>query len=137
VGNVEIVLDLYARGENVLDLIHEDVEWHMPHPGGDLRGRDELIRWWPQFEATWEEHVIDIQKVWELEDGRVLVFFRESGIGRGSGVRTEASPAALWTLRDGRVVHFQGWGDRAEALREVGLSAPPPGGDPPERGAAR
>jgi ketosteroid isomerase-like protein len=129
VGNVDVVLEVYRRsasGESARDLLHEDVDWLMPHPGGAVQGRSELGVWWRDYEATWENRVIEVEDARELEDGRVLVFFTERARGRASGIDTSASPAAIWTLRDGKVARFQAWIDRAEALEEAGL-APPPG----------
>jgi ketosteroid isomerase-like protein len=130
VDNVALVLEVYeraARREYVQDLFHEDIEWVMPHPGGELlRGRAELRDWWRDYESTWENRVVVVEQILELDDERVLVFFTESAVGRASGVETAASPAAIWTIRDGKVARFHAWIDREEALREAGLKEPPP-----------
>jgi ketosteroid isomerase-like protein len=65
--------------------------------------------------------VLELEEVRELEDGRVLVFFTERGRGRTSGVETVAHPAALWTLRHGKILRFEAFGDREEARRRAGL----------------
>jgi ketosteroid isomerase-like protein len=124
VSNAEIVRSLYARWankENPDELYHPDVEWSMPHPGGQVKGRDQVVAFLRSFMGAWEEHVMELEEVRELEDGRVLVFFTERGRGRSSGVETVAHPAALWTLRDGKVKRFEAYGDRYEALRLAGL----------------
>jgi ketosteroid isomerase-like protein len=124
VGNVDVVLSIYervARGEAPGDLFHEDVEWSMPHPGGEAHGLDEVGTFWRDYESTWSERVIELDDVRPIDDERVLVFFRETAVGRSSGIETAASPAAIWTLRDGKVARFQAWIDRADALREAGL----------------
>ncbi len=123
-GNVDVVLTLYervARGDQPRDLFHEDVEWSMPHPGGEAHGLQEVGTFWRDYESTWTERVLVVEEARELEDGRVLVFFRETAVGRASGIETDASPAAIWTLRDGKVARFQAWIDRADALRAAGL----------------
>jgi hypothetical protein len=43
------------------------------------------------------------------------------GRGRSSGVGVEAQSALLFTVRDGLVVHIQGYSDPREALKAVGL----------------
>jgi len=124
VSNTDIVRSLYAHwegGENPAEVYDADVEWSMPHPGGQVKGRDQVVSFLRSFMGAWEEHVMELEQVRELEDGRVLVFFTERGRGRSSGVETVAHPAALWTLRDGRVLRFEAFGDRDEARRRAGL----------------
>ena len=125
-GNIDVVLTIYdrvARGETVRELFHDDVEWSMPHPGGEARGLAEVGAFWRDYESTWTDRVLEVEEVRPLDDERVLVFFRETAVGRASGVETAASPAAIWTLRDGKVARFQAWIDRAHALRAAGLEA--------------
>jgi ketosteroid isomerase-like protein len=126
VGNVEIILSVYdrvARGEGAADLFHPDVEWSMPHPGGEAHGLAELGTFWRDYEATWEDREIELEDVRELDGERVLVLFTERARGRASGVETQASPGAIWTLRDGKIAGFRAWIDRADALRAAGLDA--------------
>lgn len=57
-----------------------------------------------------------------LEAGsRVVIFFRDRGIGRSSGVETEISYASVWDFREGNVVRMKNFLDRDEALRYGGL----------------
>jgi ketosteroid isomerase-like protein len=126
VGNVDLVLTIYdrvARGETVRELFHDDVEWSMPHPGGEAHGLVEVGAFWRDYEATWTERVLEVEEVRPLDDERVLVFFRETAVGRASGIETGASPAAIWTLRDGKVARFQAWIERTDALRVAGLES--------------
>jgi ketosteroid isomerase-like protein len=126
VGNVDLVLTIYdrvARGETVRELFHDDVEWSMPHPGGEAHGLAEVGAFWRDYEATWTERVLEVEEVRPLDDERVLVFFREAAVGRASGIETGASPAAIWTLRDGKVARFQAWIERTDALRAAGLES--------------
>jgi ketosteroid isomerase-like protein len=126
VGNVDIVLTIYdriARGETARELFHDDVEWSMPHPGGEAHGLAEVGAFWRDYESTWTDRVLEVEEIRPLDDERVLVFFRETAVGRASGIETAASPAAIWTLRDGKVARFQAWIERADALRVAGLEA--------------
>jgi ketosteroid isomerase-like protein len=126
VGNVEVVLSIYdrvARGETPRELFHEDVEWSMPHPCGEAHGLEEVGTFWRDYEATWTERVLDVEDVRPIDDERVLVFFRERAVGRASGIEPDASPAAIWTIRDGKVARFQAWIDRTDALRDAGLES--------------
>jgi ketosteroid isomerase-like protein len=124
VSNADIVRSLYARWasrENPDELYHPDIEWSMPHPGGQVKGRDQVVAFLRSFMGSWAAHEIDIEELRELGDGRVLVLSTERARGRTSGIETVAHPAALWTLRDGKIVRFEAFGDRDEALRLAGL----------------
>jgi hypothetical protein len=52
----------------------------------------------------------------------VVLAFRQSGIGRGSGVRTEREFYAVYDLNDSKVVRYRQYESRTEALEAVGLS---------------
>jgi ketosteroid isomerase-like protein len=125
-GNVETILTLYervARGEAAGDLFHEDVEWSMPHPGGEAQGLAEVGAFWRDYEAIWENREIELEDVRELDDARVLVLLTERARGRASGIETHASPGAIWTFRDGKIAAVKAWLDRSEAIRAAGLEA--------------
>jgi ketosteroid isomerase-like protein len=124
VTNAEIVRSLYdrwANGENPGELYDPQIDWSMPHPGGQVKGREQVVAFLRSFIGAWEEHEMDVEEIRELDDGRVLVLFTERARGRWSGVETVVHPAALWTLRDGMVVRFEAFGDRDEARRRWGL----------------
>ena len=123
-SNAEIVRSLYerwARGENAADLYHPEIEWSMPHPGGQVKGADQVVAFLRSFIGAWDDHEIEVEELRELDDGRVLALFNERARGRLSGVETSVSPAGLWTLRDGKIVRFEAYGDRDEGFRRAGL----------------
>jgi uncharacterized protein len=76
--------------------------------------RDSLLRTWSDFTMEAEE----IVPVGES----VLVGVRQRGIGRTSGVPTEARYFTLWTFRGPRVIRIESFRQRAEALEAAGLS---------------
>ena len=53
---------------------------------------------------------------------RVLALGEASTIGRESGVRMDQPLAIVASFREGRIVHFKDYGDKAQALAAVGLS---------------
>lgn len=127
--NVDIVRGIYdrwGRGElpwsgDALEAYDPDVEWTMPHPGLTAHGRDELVHLWRRFLGTWDDYRIELEEIRPVGDDQVLVFFSEHVRGKGAGIESEAHPAAVWTLKDGRAVRFKGYLDRADALEAVGL----------------
>jgi hypothetical protein len=58
----------------------------------------------------------------DLGDDRVLALWRESGIGKGSGIPMEQEGASLFTLRDGLIVRWVAYLGRERALRAAGLA---------------
>jgi ketosteroid isomerase-like protein len=56
-------------------------------------------------------------------DDTVVVVGRVQERGRASGIELETRGAAVWTLSEGKIVHFKIYQSRADALRAVGLDA--------------
>jgi ketosteroid isomerase-like protein len=118
---VRTIHDRWASGDYAADLLHPDIEWYMPHPGGQVRGREEVVAFLRSFMGAWEEHEVEVEEIRPIGDGRVLVFFTERGVGRSSGAATEERPVAVWTVRDGMAVGFEAFGDREQTLSRLGL----------------
>ena len=66
--------------------------------------------------GDWAEQVID------LGGERVLVLSRQTARGKTSGLRFDREFGDLFTLRDGKVLRYVSYWDRAEALEAAGLS---------------
>jgi ketosteroid isomerase-like protein len=126
--DVEIVRGIYERwdrGElpwsgDALEAYDPHVEWTMPHPGLTANGREELVRLWRRFLGTWAEYRIELEEIRPVGD-QVLVLFSEHTRGRGAGIESQVHAAAVWTLRDGRVVRYTAYHGRRDALEAVGL----------------
>lgn len=127
--NVEIVRGIYerwARGElpwsgGALEAYDPDVEYAMPHPGLIAHGRDELVRLWRRYLGTWDTYRIELDEIRAVGDDQILVLASEYVRGKGAGVVTESHHGAVWTLKNGRVVSFQSYSDRQDAVEAVGL----------------
>ena len=74
-----------------------------------------------QFDAAWEEHQSELEEVRALDRERVLVLSIEHFRGR-DGIEVDQSGGAIFTLRDGKIVHLQSFWERASALEAAGLS---------------
>jgi ketosteroid isomerase-like protein len=121
--NVELVRSIYdcwARRADGREHFDPEIEWSLPHPGGQVRGAERVGDFLRDFIAAWSEHDIDLEEVRALDAERVVVLFTERARGRESGIETVARPAAVWTVRDGKAVRFEGFGDREEALKRPG-----------------
>jgi len=84
-------------------------------------GLEGLQQFMADMDEIWEEFRPDPREFLDAGD-RVVVTGRMAGKGKGSGVVVEDDFAGIWTVRDGRVVHWAIQPDRASALAAVGLS---------------
>ena len=83
---------------------------------------------------AWDEHAdsspwggslkLASERIFDVDDERVLVFVYSSGEGEGSGAAVEGRTATEFTIRDGVIVRIKLYKDRTEALesrRAVGV----------------
>jgi len=134
--NVELISRLYRIGEamNLDDLLAAlpklipefaapEIEWIESPNRVDRRtyrgyegARQAMEHWLEQF----DEYSYEPQQIVDCGDD-VLVIAREEGRGAGSGVTVSAESYQLFTVRDGKVVRFCGFPDRASALKAAGV----------------
>ena len=92
----------------------------IPGAGGEYGGTEQfrqfVDRWWGEF----HEPRVEVQELIDAGD-QVLASLTFRGRGKQSGVETNWGLWQLWTLRDGKAVHGQGFTSRAEALEAAGL----------------
>jgi hypothetical protein len=125
--NVELVRSLYQAGDpsRFFDLLSEDVELDFSaYPVPDsrvVRGKDAAIDWSRRWWGTWDEYVLEATEIIDADDDRVVVLQRERGRGKGSGVQLERRWAVIFTVRMGKVVRFQAFESREEALEAAEL----------------
>jgi uncharacterized protein len=87
-----------------------------------FRGRDGVRRWYETIHATLEDFRAQIEDVREVGEGRYLVLLRFTGRGAASGADVTLVGAHVVTLEDGILTAIDGYQDRTEALRAVGLA---------------
>jgi uncharacterized protein len=125
--NVEIVRAAYAamaaRDERrVSEYLRPDVEWIPDRRVGEgpIRGRDKVIEFFTDRASMFGEIGLEVEQILDQND-QVLVFLRVFGSGSASGAGFEIRIAHLWTLRDGKALRGEGFGDRDAALEGAGL----------------
>jgi ketosteroid isomerase-like protein len=129
-GNIELVRDSFAafqRGD--LDWLdrHTDPQVEIAQPPNlpgtstytGKEGMHEALRDWP---SQWEEFRIELIQATALDQGRVLAMTRQVGRGKESGVEVEAVFAFVFTVRRGKLLRWQMFTSREEALEAAGLS---------------
>ena len=86
-----------------------------------LAGMAQAMR---EFLSAWDGFHAHVDEYRELDDERVLVLARWRGRGKASGIELDAAQrqvAALYQVRDGKVIRHVIYLDRADAFAELGL----------------
>jgi ketosteroid isomerase-like protein len=85
------------------------------------RGREGFV----EFMGTWTEDFewsIDLERLIDAGDDRVLAMFHQHATGKASGATVEMHMAVLHELENGRVIRMRNFLNPAEALEAAGLS---------------
>jgi ketosteroid isomerase-like protein len=127
--NVDLVHRMYEafnRGdwEGAFADTSPEIEWETDprHPkAGVYRGRAEFQRFMQDFEDPFEQTVIEPEEFFARGD-RVVAFIKIRRRPSGSTADVEIRIGELWTVRDGKIVRGQAFGEREKALEAAGLS---------------
>jgi ketosteroid isomerase-like protein len=85
-------------------------------------GHDGLRRWQRDFEEVWGDEIrVEPQMYFDLGE-RTLMFYVVAGRGRQSGAQVAMPLAQVARWRDGLAVYNKVYADRADALRDLGVS---------------
>jgi ketosteroid isomerase-like protein len=126
--NVEIVrrgIDAFNRRD--LDAIALDVDpdaevdWSRS-PGveaGIYHGHPACRDFWSTFFDTWERMTVSVDEY--IDCGETVVVPNRTHFWGRDGIEVDAYGVTVVTLRDGRIVEWRLFRERAEALKAVGL----------------
>ena len=91
---------------------------------GLFQGHDGVRRWRDQVFDIFDNARVEPEDIVDVHgDGEtVLMLLRASGTASYTGINVDVEWAAIWTIRDGRLLRAQGYLNRAEALEAAGLS---------------
>jgi ketosteroid isomerase-like protein len=129
--NLDLVRSIYGdweRGDySANDWAHPEIEWVMaegPSPGRwtGLAGMAEGYR---EFLSAWTDFRQQAEGYREVDSERIVVFTLASGRGRTSGMDLRGAwskAAAVFQIRDGKVIRLALYGDRERALADCGLT---------------
>jgi ketosteroid isomerase-like protein len=125
-ANVEVVkriFEAWGRGDfSSVEWADPEIEFSIPGPDPYVhRGVEAAGRAWAEFLDAFEDLSIVGEEFHDAGD-KVIVEQTFRGKGKGSGIPIDDIPgAAVLTLRDGKVIRFQGYVTLAEALASAGL----------------
>jgi ketosteroid isomerase-like protein len=80
---------------------------------------------WRDWLTAWEDFRLEAEEYREIDSERVLVLTRFSARGKASGMelgQMQSKAAALFHVRDGKVVKLVTYWDRENALADLGLA---------------
>jgi ketosteroid isomerase-like protein len=110
-----------------MSLCHEQIEIRNPPDfpvRGVFRGHEGVRRWREQVFEIAENARVEPEEIVDVHDDgeTVLMLLRATGTANYSEIELDLEWAAIWTIRDGKVLRAQGYLNRAEALEAAGLS---------------
>ena len=111
--------------EAAIGICHPEIEFHsvLGISGRAYLGHDGVRQYLDDVESAWKDWIVDVERIVEAEDGRVVIVMTMRARGRGSGASLAERTAHIWTLRDGRLLRNQVYREPKQALRDLGLSA--------------
>ncbi|MEO8595392.1 MAG: nuclear transport factor 2 family protein [Candidatus Solibacter sp.] len=121
-ANIEVIRSTYAAFKTadlpaILSCIAEGAQWHNQGPetvpyAGLYRGKEEIVRFFQTIaeSTTGGEVVVDD---YVAQGDRVIAFGRYRATVRSTGAPIDSPIAHDFTLRDGRIVRWEGYSDTA------------------------
>lgn len=113
---------LHGDYERALAAMAEDIVWDdswFP-TGGVWHGHGGVRQSIADWVETWDEYRYEPSE-YRAAGEKVLAIGHQSGSSKG--LELTADNFQVWTIRDGRAVHVQLFGDRAAALQAAGLGS--------------
>jgi ketosteroid isomerase-like protein len=117
--------DALARGDmdGILDFLDPQLEWRAPESvpwGGIFHGPEgfrEFVGKLLDQPAEFRREILEYLDAGE----RVVVLLRQMGRRKGSDIEYDVPEVHVWTIRDGKIVDFEGSFDTAIVLRTLQL----------------
>ena len=117
--------DALARGDvaGMVDFLDPQVEWRAPESvpwGGTFRGHEgfrEFLGKVLDQPAEFRREMLEYLDAGE----RIVVLLRQMGRRKGSDTEYDVPEVHVWTIRDGKIVDFEGSFDTATVLRTLQL----------------
>ncbi len=87
---------------------------------GTYKGHDGFVRWLEDWDEPWEEWRMEAER-WIDAGDQVVLIFRMTTKGKGSGVEINRQDGMVWTVRNAQVTRIDYYNSEAQTLEAVGL----------------
>jgi ketosteroid isomerase-like protein len=114
--------DLDTWDEYIADDIDYRAVEGAPDDHGPLHGKDAVRAYMQDWQDTFDDLRSEPVELIDAGEDNVIAVIRIGGRAKLSGVETDLTYAALYTLRDGKVARGREYWTREEALKAAGLS---------------
>ena len=108
-----------------LDLCDEQIEISNPPEfpvRGSFHGHEGVRRWRDQAFDVFDDLNVETEKLIDAGDGEtVVMFLRLRGVASYTRIKADEPWAAVWKIRNGKLLHAQGYISRRKALEAAGL----------------
>jgi ketosteroid isomerase-like protein len=110
--------------EAALSVCHPEIEFSsvLGISGRAYLGHDGIHQYFEDIESAWQEWRVEVERVEEGADGRVVIVMTMHASGKGSGATLAERTAHIWTLRDGKLASNEPYRRPEQALEDLGLS---------------
>jgi ketosteroid isomerase-like protein len=119
-----VIEAINERGPDaVLDLLDPEVEFYEDpkFPEAEVfRGRDEVVRNFREFWASFEHVRFEIEDLRDAGGDKVMAVLCEKARGKASGVEVQRRSGWVITFRDGKALRFEIYLDPRDAFEAVG-----------------
>ena len=118
------IWDRYTATGEFSDYLDPDVEIydHDIPESGAYRGVEGFARWVEEAAGQWADYEAVPREFIDAGE-RVVVLLEFTATGAGSGIRLSREDAIVYELRDGLIVRFDYFNNRATALAFAGVGA--------------
>ena len=90
---------------------------------GPYHGHDGIRQWREDVFDVFDDPHVEAEEMLDAGDGeRIVMVLRLQGIAKHTRIEVDAPWAAVCRVRDGKLVHAQGYVSRHEALEAAGIS---------------
>ena len=127
--SVQIVIEAFTafnRGDldTWSEYFADDIDYRAvegaPDDHGPIHGKDALRVYVQDWLGTFDEFRNEPVELIDAGEGRVIAVTKISGRAKLSGIETDLTYAALYTIRDGKIVRGREYWSRDEALEAAG-----------------
>jgi ketosteroid isomerase-like protein len=107
-----------------LELLDREIEFREDpeFPGAQVyRGRDEVVRNFREFTASFDYYRFEIEDLRDAGEDKVVAVLHEQARGKASGLKVDRRSGWVTTFRDGKVLSFEIYLDPANAVEAAAV----------------